>query len=87
MWPKWHAPRTARIYHLSRFFTTLVERTEKQSVYNGEGQAAKFDRWCRRTNESFSWSPIPLDKSNFEVGMRSPHIGMAIVFKVELWST
>jgi hypothetical protein len=56
--PIWNAPLKARIYHLQRVFILAQQRVEKVARYNGAGQAAGFNDWLSRPDDSFKWKPL-----------------------------
>ena len=56
--PFWHAPRSARLYHLQRVFITYEKRREKSERYNRVGQSSHFDLWNTRRDDSFKWKPM-----------------------------
>ncbi len=58
LFPKWHAPPAARLYHLNRTFLSPSARIEKQDRYRHAGQRAALDAWHRRPDQSFSWKKV-----------------------------
>ena len=56
--PIWHAPRSARLYHLQRVFLSYQQRLEKSARYDSGGQSAQLSLWNTRLDDSFKWKPM-----------------------------
>lgn len=58
LWPKWHGPLSARIYHLQRIFDSPLHRAEKAARYDSSGQSKTFAEWNSRPDHAFKWQKM-----------------------------
>ena len=63
IWPAWHGPFSARLYHLNREFVTSQQLVDKTLRYNAAGQHKKFENWYSRSANSFKW--LSFDDNSF----------------------
>ena len=58
LFPLWHGPLNARIYHLQRNFISPQQRAEKAARYDQSGQNKEMSNWILRPDDSFKWEPF-----------------------------